>query len=396
MNFIKNINITNKRVLIRVDYNVPILNGEISNDFRIKQSLETINYCLKNNASVILMSHLGRPKGVPSEENSLEIVSWHLEELINKEVIFVDDCISDEAFSISENIKPQEILLLENLRFHKEEISNDANFSKQISRHGEVFINDAFGTAHRSHASNIGVLDYFKEKGYGFLINKEIKYLKNELETPKKPLLIIIGGAKISSKIALIDNLIDKADTILIGGAMAFTFQKAIGYNVGNSLVEDEELETALQIMEKAKKKNVNLQFPVDIVCAKDINNYDSIEVKRIDSIEDDDIGLDIGPETCINYQMFIESAKSIVWNGPLGLFEIPYYSTGTQSIATSIEEHGERSGATTIIGGGDTVSAINSLNSDMKFTHISTGGGSSLELLSGKDLPALREMEKV
>ena len=393
MNFIKDIDVTNKRVLIRVDYNVPIQNGEISNDFRIKQSLETINYCLKNNASVILMSHLGRPKGIVSEENSLEVVSWHLEELISKEVMFVDDCISNEAFNISKNIKPQEILLLENLRFYKEEVNNDDSFSKQISRHADIFINDAFGTAHRSHASNIGVLDYFKDKGYGFLINKEIQYLKNELENSNKPLLIIIGGAKISTKIALINNLVDKADTILIGGAMAFTFQKALGYNIGNSLVEDEELGTALEIIEKAKKKNINLQFPVDAVCAKDIHSYDSIEVKTIESFENDDIGLDIGPETCLNYQMFIESAKSIVWNGPLGLFEVPYYSTGTQSIATSIEEHGKKSGATTIIGGGDTVSAINSFNSNMKFTHISTGGGASLELLSGKDLPALKEI---
>ena len=394
MNFIKDIDINNKRVLIRVDYNVPIQNGEIINDFRIRQSLETINYCLSNNASIVLMSHLGRPKGIASEENSLEIVSWYLEKLINMDVMFVDDCISDEAFNISNNLKSQEVLLLENLRFYNEEVNNDDSFSKKISKHADVFINDAFGTAHRSHASNIGVLNYFDEKGYGFLINKEIQYLKNELENPTKPLLIIIGGAKISTKIALINNLVDKADMILIGGAMAFTFQKALGYNIGNSLVEDEELSTSLEIIEKAKKKNVNLQFPVDVVCAKNINDYESIEVKSIDCFENDDIGLDIGPETCINYQMFIESAKTIVWNGPLGLFEVPHYSTGTQSIATSIQRHGEKNNATTIIGGGDTVSAINNLNSNMKFTHISTGGGSSLELLSGRALPALKEVK--
>ena len=394
MNFIKDMDIRNKRVLIRVDYNVPIQNGKISNDFRIRQSLETIKYCLSNNASVVLMSHLGRPKGVVSEEYSLELVSWHLEELIKTDVMFVNDCISDNAFSISNNLKPQEVLLLENLRFYNEEVSNDDNFSKKISNHADVFINDAFGTAHRSHASNIGVLSFFKEKGYGFLINKEIQYLKNELENPKKPLLVIIGGAKISTKIALINHLVEKADIILVGGAMAFTFQKALGYNVGNSLVENEELSTSLEIIKKAKRKNVNLQFPVDVVCAKDINKYESIEVKSIDHFENDDIGLDIGPETCINYQMFIESAKTIVWNGPLGFFEIPYFSTGTQSIAISIEQHGQKNNITTIIGGGDTVSAIDSFNSDMKFTHISTGGGSSLELLSGKKLPALKEID--
>ena len=396
MNFIKDININNKRVLIRVDYNVPIQNGEIGNDFRIRESLETINYCLSKNASVVLMSHLGRPNGISSEKNSLESVSWHLEKLMKMNVMFADDCISDEAFNISNDLKPKEVLLLENLRFYNEEVTNDNNFSKKISNHGDVFINDAFGTAHRSHASNIGVLNYFKMKGYGFLINREIQYLKNELENPNKPLLVIIGGAKISTKIALINNLIDKSDIILIGGAMSFTFQKALGYNVGNSLVEDKELLTALEIIKKAKRKNVNLQFPVDVVCAKDVNDYSSIKVKSIDSLENDDIGLDIGPETCINYQILIESARTIVWNGPLGLFEIPYYSTGTQSIATSIEQHGKKNDVTTIVGGGDTVSAIDDLNPDMKFTHISTGGGSTLKLLSGENLPALKEVKMI
>ena len=393
MNFIEKLDIKNKRVLIRVDYNVPMENGEVSNDFRIKKSLDTINYCLENNASVILMSHLGRPKGVPSQEHSLESVSFCLEDLLNKEVMFVDDCISDEAFTISSNIKPQEILLLENLRFYSEEEGNDDSFSQKLSKHADVYINDAFGTAHRSHSSNVGILNYFKDNGYGFLINRELKYLKSELESPSKPLLMIIGGAKISTKISLIDNLLNKADIILIGGAMAFTFQKALGYNIGKSLVEDDEIATAIDIIEKAKEKKVNLQFPIDAVCAKDIYDHDTVEVKDIKSFDKDDIGLDIGPETCINYQMFINSSKTIVWNGPLGLFEIPYYSTGTQSIAKSLQERSLEEGVVTIIGGGDTVSAVHSLNQDIHFSHISTGGGSSLELLSGKELKALKDI---
>jgi len=393
MNFIEKLNIKNKRVLIRVDYNVPMEGGEVANDFRIKKSLDTINYCLDNNASVILMSHMGRPKGISSPEHSLESVSFRLEDLIGKEVMFVDDCVSDEAFSISSNIKPQEILLLENLRFHKEEEENDELFSKRLSAHADVYINDAFGTAHRSHSSNVGILNHFKDNGYGHLINRELKYLKNELEKPKKPLLMIIGGAKISTKIGLIDNLLNNADIILIGGAMAFTFHKALGYDVGKSLVENDELETALEIIKKAKDKNVNLQFPVDAVCAKDIYDYDTAEVKNIKSFDKDDIGLDIGPETCLNYQMFIESSKTIIWNGPLGLFEIPYYSTGTQSIARSLQEHGTGQDVVTIIGGGDTVSAVHSLNPKINFSHISTGGGSSLELLSGKKLQALKDI---
>ena len=394
MNFIEKLDLRNKRVLIRVDYNVPIQDGEVVNDFRIKKSLDTINYCLENNASVILMSHLGRPKGVYAQECSLESVSFCLEDLLKKEVMFVDDCVSEEAFRISSNIKPREILLLENLRFHPEEESNDKIFSEKLSKHADVYINDAFGTAHRCHSSNVGVLSFFKDRGYGFLINSELKYLKNELENPKKPLLVIIGGAKISTKIGLIQNLLDKADIILIGGAMAFTFQKALGYNIGKSLVEDNEITTALNIIKKAKSKKVNLQFPVDAVCAKDIYDYDSVEVKSIEAFDEDDIGLDIGPETCINYQMFIDSSDTIVWNGPLGLFEIPYYSTGTQSIATSLQERGLQKGVVTIIGGGDTVSAVHNLKSDIHFTHISTGGGSSLELLSGKQLKALQDIK--
>jgi len=396
MKFIENIDLYNKKVLIRVDYNVPLENGEVKNDFRIKQSLETIKYCLDKNASVVLMSHLGRPDGNYDNDNfSLEAISFHLEDLLNKEIMFVDNCISEEAYNISSNMKSQEILLLENLRFHEGEIENCKEFSEMLSKHADIYINDAFGTAHRSHASNVGVLDFFSLSAYGFLIERELHYLKKQLENPDNPLLVIIGGAKISSKIHLITHLLNKADTILIGGAMSFTFQKALGYETGKSLVEYDEINTAHAIIEQANKKGVNLQFPVDAVCARDIHDYDSIEVKSVKSFKSNDIGLDIGPETCINFQMLIESAKTIIWNGPLGLFEIPYYSTGTQSIATSLQEHGIKNNAITIIGGGDTVSAIHSLNTEINFSHISTGGGASLELLSGKKLTALKDIEK-
>jgi len=395
MKFIENIDLCNKKVLIRVDYNVPLENGEVKNDFRIKQSLETIKYCLDNNAAVILMSHLGRPDGNYDDNFSLETVSFHLEDLLNKEIMFVDNCISEEAYNISSNMKSQEILLLENLRFHTGEIENCKEFSKMLSKHADIYINDAFGTAHRSHASNVGVLDYFSLSAYGYLINRELHYLKNQLENPDHPLLVIIGGAKISSKIHLITHLLDKAGTILIGGAMSFTFQKALGYETGKSIVENDEIKTAHAIIEQANKKGVNLQFPVDAVCARDVHDYESIEVKSVESFNSNDIGLDIGPETCINFQMLIESAKTIIWNGPLGLFEIPYYSTGSQSIATSLQEHSIKNNAVIIIGGGDTVSAIHSLSTEINFSHISTGGGASLELLSGKKLIALKDIEK-
>jgi len=394
MKFIEDINIKNKKVLIRVDYNVPMQNGEIVNDYRILRSLETIQYCLDNNASIVLMSHLGRPSGVNKEELSLEPVLWHLEDILEQEIHFADDCISEEAMSMSKKLKPKEILLLENLRFHDEEIKNDYKFSEQLSKMGDIYINDAFGTAHRSHASNVGVASFLSRKGFGFLIRDEIKYLKTSMEDSKKPLTFIIGGSKISTKISLIENIINKADVILVGGAMAFTFLKALGHEVGKSLIEDDYISTAKNIIQKCKENKTTLQFPVDVVCSKDMDSNEQIDVKPIDSIDEDDIGLDIGPETCINYDMFIESSKTLIWNGPLGLFENPYFSTGTQAIANSLINTKNNHNAVVVIGGGDTVTAIDSFNSELDYSHISTGGGSALELLSGKKLPALTALE--
>lgn len=395
MKFIENLDIRNKRVLIRVDYNVPIENGEIVNDFRIKKSLKTIEYCIEHDASIVLMSHMGRPNGSFNENLSLEPISWHLEELLDRNVFFADDCISEKSFLMSKSLKSKEILLLENLRFHKKEESNDLDFSKKLSKHADVYINDAFGTAHRSHASNVGIVNYLKCNAFGFLMNKEIKYLRDSIEKPESPLTVIIGGAKISSKIELINNLIEKADVILIGGGMAFTFLKAMGYEIGGSLLEEKHLSTALDIIDNAKQNGVSLILPSDVVCSKDINDPSTIEVKPIESLLLDDIGLDIGPETCINFDVFINSSKTIIWNGPMGLFENNYFSTGTQSIASSLQASSDNNGAVTVIGGGDTVTAIQNFNSSLKFTHISTGGGSSLEMLSGNQLPALKALEK-
>ena len=393
MKFIEDIDIRNKRVLIRVDYNIPIENGEIVNDFRIKRSLKTINYCIEKNASIVLISHMGRPEATSDLNLSLEPISWYLEDVLDMSIFFSDNCISDKSFMMSKMLKPQEILLLENLRFHKEEENNEDIFSKKLSKHADIYINDAFGTAHRSHASNVGITKYFKQKGFGFLMKEEIKYLKGSMDKSESPLLVIIGGAKISTKIELINNLLNRADIILIGGGMAFTFLKAMGHEIGQSLFEEEYLSLALDIINKAKENKVSLILPLDAVCAKDVNDPTTIEVKSIDSFMPDDIGLDIGPETCINFDIFISSSKTIVWNGPMGLFENIYFSTGTQAIASSLQIVSESKQAITIIGGGDTVRAIDDFNKDMKFTHISTGGGSSLEMLSGNKLPALESL---
>ena len=395
MNFIEDVNIKNKKVLIRVDYNVPMENNEIVNDFRIRSSLDTIKYCLDQNASVVLMSHMGRPKDLNDKELSLEPISWYLEDLLDTNVYFSEDCISDKSLLMSKSLQPKEILLLENLRFHKGECDNDLGFSEKLSKHADIYINDAFGTAHRKHASNVGLTKYFKDKAFGFLMRDEIKYLKDSMNNPVQPLNIIVGGAKVSSKINLINNFIDKADMILIGGGMAFTFLKAMGYEIGNSLFEEDFEFKALDIIENAKEKGASLILPSDVVCAKDIDDPTTIEVKNIDSLDSDDIGLDIGPETCINFNIFINSSKMIIWNGPMGFFENNYFSTGTQSVASALNEVSENNQAITVIGGGDTVSAINNFNSNLKFTHISTGGGASLEMLSGNKLAALEALKE-
>jgi len=376
-----------KRLLMRVDFNVPIDNGRVTDDFRLRAALPTIQHCLQQGAAVVLMSHLGRPKGKVVENLSLISVGETLADLLEMPIKFSDDCISEDARDTSLGISPGEIHLLENLRFHDEETLNDPQFSMLLSKHGDVFINDAFGTAHRAHASNVGVVDQFRQKGIGFLMEKELKYLKESFDHPLRPVTIILGGAKIDTKLSMIKRFLSKADTIIIGGGMAFTFLKAKGLEVGSSLIDDKMLSTATQIMNEVKNQRVQLVFPSDFVCAKDLESKpDGVYLRR--DIPEDLMGLDIGPKSIEKFQKIISSSKTILWNGPLGAFEQEYYAQGTKAITEKLVEATE-AGQTTIVGGGDTVAAVRSIGFYRDVSHVSTGGGAFLELLSGETLPA-------
>ena len=376
-----------KRLLMRVDFNVPIDNGRVTDDFRLRAALPTIQHCLQQGAAVVLMSHLGRPKGKVVDNLSLISVGETLADLLEMPIKFSDDCISEDARDTSLGISPGEIHLLENLRFHDEETLNDPQFSMLLSKHGDVFINDAFGTAHRAHASNVGVVDQFRQKGIGFLMEKELKYLKESFDHPLRPVTIILGGAKIDTKLSMIKRFLSKADTIIIGGGMAFTFLKAKGLEVGSSLIDDKMLSTATQIMNEVKNQRVQLVFPSDFVCAKDLESKpDGVYLRR--DIPEDLMGLDIGPKSIEKFQKIISSSKTILWNGPLGVFEQEYYAQGTKAITEKLVEATE-AGQTTIVGGGDTVAAVRSIGFYRDVSHVSTGGGAFLELLSGVTLPA-------
>ena len=376
-----------KRLLMRVDFNVPIDNGRVTDDFRLRAALPTIQHCLQQGAAVVLMSHLGRPKGKVVENLSLISVGETLADLLEMPIKFSDDCISEDARDTSLGISPGEIHLLENLRFHDEETLNDPQFSMLLSKHGDVFINDAFGTAHRAHASNVGVVDQFRQKGIGFLMEKELKYLKESFDHPLRPVTIILGGAKIDTKLSMIKRFLSKADTIIIGGGMAFTFLKAKGLEVGSSLIDDKMLSTATQIMNEVKNQRVQLVFPSDFVCAKDLESKpDGVYLRR--DIPEDLMGLDIGPKSIEKFQKIISSSKTILWNGPLGVFEQESYTQGTKAITEKLVEATE-AGQTTIVGGGDTVAAVRSIGFYRDVSHVSTGGGAFLELLSGETLPA-------
>ena len=376
-----------KRLLMRVDFNVPIDNGRVTDDFRLRAALPTIQHCLQQGAAVVLMSHLGRPKGKVVDNLSLISVGETLADLLEMPIKFSDDCISEDARDTSLGISPGEIHLLENLRFHDEETLNDPQFSMLLSKHGDVFINDAFGTAHRAHASNVGVVDQFRQKGIGFLMEKELKYLKESFDHPLRPVTIILGGAKIDTKLSMIKRFLSKADTIIIGGGMAFTFLKAKGLEVGSSLIDDKMLSTATQIMNEVKNQRVQLVFPSDFVCAKDLESKpDGVYLRR--DIPEDLMGLDIGPKSIEKFQKIISSSKTILWNGPLGVFEQESYAQGTKAITEKLVEATE-AGQTTIVGGGDTVAAVRSIGFYRDVSHVSTGGGAFLELLSGETLPA-------
>jgi phosphoglycerate kinase len=387
---IDDVKLSGKRVLVRVDFNVPLdEKGEVANDKRIVASLPTIKKIMADGGKAILMSHLGRPKGKRVPEMNLAPVAKRLEKLLGKPVKFVNDCIGPEVEKAVSGLKPGECLLLENLRFHPEEEKNDPDFAKKLARLGEVYVNDAFGTAHRAHASTEGVTKYFKECAAGYLMQNELKYLGLALADPQRPFVAVLGGAKISGKIDVITNLMDKVDSFLIGGGMAFTFYKAMGKEIGKSLLEPDKIDLAKQILSKAKEKQVGFFLPVDVVVAPEAKDDAASRVVSDDDIPSDMQGLDIGPETLKEFSSELDRAKTVVWNGPMGVFEVSKFAAGTIGIARELARITEK-GATTIVGGGDSASAVAKAGLKDKLSHISTGGGASLEFLEGKTLPGV------
>ncbi len=383
---VKDVDLKNKKVLVRVDFNVPLKDGVVGDDTRIQAALPTIKYLLDQNAAVILCSHLGRPKTAADTQYSLKPVAEYLDKLIPQSVKFASDCIGPVAEKAAQDLKPGEVLVLENTRFHPEEKKNDPEMAKQLASLADIFVNDAFGTAHRAHASTVGVADYLPAVA-GFLLEKEIKYLGQAVSDPKRPFVAILGGAKISDKIGVIRNLLTKADQILIGGGMANTFFKAQGYPVADSLVEEEALDTARALLETGGKK---LRLPVDVVIADAFDAGAEFKVMNMGPIPDGWRILDIGPDTVSNYSKVIAEAGTVVWNGPMGVFEFPNFAKGTFGIANAVAE----SGAVSIIGGGESVAAIKQSGLADKITHISTGGGASLEMLEGIELPGLAALQ--
>ena len=388
---ISNINFQDKRVLLRVDYNVPIEDGTVIDNYRIKKSIPTIRHCLDNGASLTIMSHLGRPNGKDPNLSLLPVCD-ELENLLDINITFSSDCVSDKALLKSSQLEPGQIHFLENLRFYNEELTNDINFSQKLSFHGDVYINDAFGTAHRSHASNVGVTKFFDEKSYGYLMGKELQHLKNLIENPFRPLTVIMGGAKITGKIELIENFIEIADNIIIGGALSLPFLKSKNFDIHSPLLNDHSILSAHNLLEFAKKKNKELILPCDFVTAHSLDDDQSIDIKLLNQIDKTSQCFDIGPETTMIFSSILSTSDTILWNGPLGVSENPYFATGTQQICRIIEEL-TANNVITVLGGGDTASAANRFSVSSNFTHISTGGGASLELLSGKNLPAIKAL---
>jgi phosphoglycerate kinase len=391
MKFIDEIDLKGKRVLFRFDFNVPLDNSlKITDDIRIRAALPTINYALDEGAKVILMSHLGRPKGKSVPEFSLAPVARRLSRLINKEVVLASDCIGDEVKKLVEGMPPGCVVLLENLRFHIEEEKNSDEFAKELASLGDVYIDDAFGNAHRKHASNVGIIKYIKVYGAGFLIKQELNYLKKAVENPARPFVAIIGGSKVSGKLEALLHLIKKVDKMIIGGGMAFTFLKALGNEIGKSIFEEELLSIAKEIMETARQLGVKFYLPVDCVIAEDMSAEAETKIVPVQEINAKWKGLDIGPATITLFTEALSNAKTILWNGPMGVFEIDAFSRGTSALAHSVAN----SYAITIVGGGDTDVAIHKTGESDRITYISTGGGASIELLAGKSLPAIEALD--
>jgi len=384
--------LNNQRVLVRVDFNVPLsreVECKIEDDKRIVESLPTIRKLIKEGAKVILISHLGRPKGEKNLKYSLRPVAMHLSQLLDRPVLFADDCIGHDVKKVINEMKSGDVILLENLRFYKEEEANDENFAHQLASYADVYVNDAFGTAHRAHASTEGVTRFIEKCAAGYLMQKEINYLSVVTTNPMRPFTAILGGSKISGKIEVINNLLNIADRILIGGGMVFTFYRAIGESTGKSLVEEDKVNLAREILEKSSDRII---LPVDIVVADKFENDSPFEVVWGNEIPAEKIGMDIGPETIRQFREEILNSRTIVWNGPMGVFELPNFANGTNQIASALADATEK-GAVTVVGGGDSASAIAKAGLENKVSHVSTGGGASLEFLEGKKLPGVEAL---
>ncbi len=388
---VRDIQVKDKKVIVRCDFNVPLKDGVITDDTRIKAALPTIRYLLDEGAAVILMSHLGRPKGEPDAQYSLQPVAGRLSELLAREVIFArsDRVVDDEVRAAAAKLMAGQVMLLENVRFHKEETKNGEDFARELAQLADIYVNDAFGTAHRAHASTAGIAAFLPAVS-GFLIEKEVKFLGEALDAPKRPFVAIMGGAKVGDKIPVIRNLLGKVDALLIGGGMTYTFYKARGYEIGTSILDAESLELASSLLKEAAEKNVRLLLPVDVLCGREFKNDTETLVCRAEEMPPDMMGLDIGPETIAAYSSEIASAGTIVWNGPMGVFEMESFAGGTRAVAEAMS----RCGAVTVIGGGDSAAAVTQFGLADKMSHISTGGGASLEFLEGKELPGIAVLE--
>ncbi|MBN5951362.1 phosphoglycerate kinase [Clostridioides difficile] len=390
---IEDIDVCGKKVLVRCDFNVPLQDGVITDENRLNGALSTIQYLISKGAKVILCSHLGKPKGEAKPELSLVPVAKRLSEMLGKEVVFAadDNVVGENAKKATEKMENGDVVLLENTRYRKEETKNEENFSKELASLAEIFVNDAFGTAHRAHCSTVGAGEFLQERVCGYLIQKELKFLGEAVANPVRPFTAILGGAKVSDKLAVINELLEKVDNLIIGGGMAYTFLKAQGYEVGTSLLEIDKVEYAKEMMEKAKNKGVNLLLPVDVVMADHFAPDATPIVTEDANVKEDYMGLDMGPKTIANFVKTIKESKTVVWNGPMGVFEFENFANGTLSVARAMAELTD---ATTVIGGGDSAAAVNQLGFGDKMTHVSTGGGASLEFLEGKELPGIAALD--